>query len=63
HLPFPGLKDRFARFDADQDGSVSKAEYMAGRRKEEQWVRPTPLPGPILKPIQAEPVLKTEAEK
>ena len=51
HLPFPGQKVRFARFDADQDGSVSKAEYMAGRRKEENWIRPTPLPGPILRPM------------
>lgn len=53
----PALVDRFARYDADKDGSVSKAEYMAGRRKEETLIRPTPLPGPILKPV---PVLKAE---
>lgn len=40
---FPQLKDRFARFDKDGDGKVSKQEYVDGRRAENQ-------PRPIFEP-------------
>jgi hypothetical protein len=47
-LPFPGLKDRFQQFDTNNDGKVSKEEYMAGRRKEDQ------------RPIYWQPLLKDQ---
>lgn len=36
----PFIRDRFAGFDADRDGKVSKEEYVAGRRKEETRIIP-----------------------
>ena len=36
----PMIRDRFANFDADRDGKVSKEEYIAGRRQEESRLIP-----------------------
>lgn len=50
----PFFRDRFASFDKDRDGTVSKEEYVAGRRREESVIRPTPWNPPIYKLAAAE---------
>ena len=66
----PFIRDRFASFDADRDGKVSKEEYIEGRRKEafpihrDPWIRPLGpnfVPGSKIEGLQkidlADPVL------
>jgi Ca2+-binding EF-hand superfamily protein len=53
----PILRDRFAQFDQDGDGKVSKAEYVEGRRNETNridWnhIRPLPMPMPHKLPLE-----------
>lgn len=50
---FPQLKDRFARFDKDGDGKVTKEEYVEGRRAEN---KPRPIFDPPIdyKGLQAD---------
>jgi hypothetical protein len=47
------IKDRFATFDADRDGQLTKAEYLKGRRNE-SILNPTPI-GPVF-PIHKSPL-------
>ena len=47
-----GFKDRFASFDADGNGRVSRAEYIRGRRNEAHSfeslpIHPRPIPCPL----------------
>lgn len=56
---FPGM-DRFAKFDKNGDASISKEEYLAGRRAESKPVL-TPIPFPH-KPLPTGPIFKTPKE-
>lgn len=58
--PFFPLKDRFTTFDKNQDGAVSKEEYIAGRRNESNRIlKPwPPITGPIdITPTKPRPEL------
>lgn len=62
HLPkkhILPLKDRFATFDADRDGQVTKSEYIKGRRNE-SILNPTPI-GPVF-PIHKLPLRESRKE-
>lgn len=67
--PFPILKDRFAAADSNNDGQVTKEEYVAARRKETNLiarplpVKPSPWSGIDLTDLKPTAKLEKLAEK
>jgi hypothetical protein len=51
--------DRFGNMDKNNDGSISRNEYIEGRRNEDRFDNIRPLPAPMPRPIPLDYLRKT----